>query len=117
MNKIAVGKHGEDLAKRYLVDHGYKVVESNYYTRYGEVDIIGQKDDVYSFIEVKTRTNEAYGSPGESVDIKKQKKIILTATKYLSDHDLHDREVRFDVIEVLIQNNRFKVNHIVNAFY
>ena len=103
-----LGVKGEKLAAKYLARHGYKIVAKNYKTPFCEVDIIAKRGDVLSFCEVKTRLSDAYGSPSEAVNRKKQTQY-LQAAKFFDGGDL---TVRFDIIEVY----KGEINHIENAF-
>lgn len=108
-----IGDFGEDIAFRYLQDKGYIIKDRNFSTRFGEIDIIAEKDDVLIFVEVKTRKNADYGRPAEFVDLRKQRRIIQSAYMYLNGED---KAVRFDVIEVLYRREKTYINHIENAF-
>ena len=82
-NKIK-GKYGEDIAVKYLIKNGYKIVERNYhFSRYGEIDIIALDKDTLCFIEVKTRTTEKFGTGFEAVNRTKLSKIYKCALSYL----------------------------------
>lgn len=116
-----LGKRGEEIAKEYLISKGYYIVQTNFRCKIGEIDIIARKDDYLIFVEVKTRINENYGKPVESISQHKVKKIIYTAKVYLSMKKQHDINVRFDVIEVMVDNNggveNRVIEHIENAFW
>ena len=71
-----IGNFGEDEAIRYLIKNKYKIIERNYSCKLGEIDIIAKDKDVLVFIEVKTRTNDKYGSPSLAVNYYKKRKII-----------------------------------------
>lgn len=119
-SKKAFGKFGEDTAAHYLTLRFYKILERNYRKRNAEVDIIAQKGKTLCFVEVKTRSNDKFGTPGEAVDFKKQQKIILGAQNYLAQTNWQG-EVRFDVAEVYARKTKFgfkthKINYIKNAF-
>ncbi len=105
------GKTGEDRAEEFLKNKGYEILERNYHSRYGEIDIIAKKNGCVVFIEVKTRKSTAYGRPCEFVTPKKMEKIIKTAMIYLKNQEV---EMRFDVIEVYTKN--WEIEHIENAF-
>lgn len=113
------GAIGEHKASLYLKNHGYKIVERNFYTKLGEIDIIAKKDGVVVFVEVKTRMQKIYGRPAEAVNRYKQKNIIKTAQVYMMKYN-SEIECRFDVIEVYLKKSVFgyqaKINHIENAF-
>ncbi|OOB77558.1 MAG: YraN family protein [Epulopiscium sp. Nuni2H_MBin001] len=106
----SVGKQYEQLAADYLCNCGYTILNLNYRTRFGEVDIIAQKDNCIIFVEVKYRANTKYGNPCEAVNYYKQKKLIATAQLYLCSGD--DRQCRFDIIEI----TGGTIRHLINAF-
>lgn len=114
-NNIAVGKKGEELAKQYLVSQGYNILNVNYKNHIGEIDIIAIKNEVISFIEVKTRTSLNYGYPYEAVNKKKQQKIIHTSMLYIKQRNIRDIQFSYDIIEVYLTRD-IKINHIDNAF-
>lgn len=115
MRNIEKGKLGEKIAKDFLINENYKIVELNYKNKIGEIDIIALDGNVLVFIEVKTRTNNAYGYPYEAVNYKKQNKIKNTSLMYLKYKKLNDIQLRYDIIEVYL-TKRDKINHIKNAF-
>lgn len=110
-----LGQHGENLAAEYLQRNGYQIVERNYRTRYGEVDIIcSQKGDLV-FVEVKTRRSTRFGSPEEAITYRKKEHIKKAALSYLKQADNSYRSIRFDVITIMIQPSPV-INHIQGAF-
>ena len=96
-----VGDFGEDFAVKILIESGYSIIERNYSTKYGEIDIIAMKDGVLHFIEVKTRTVMEYGYPSEAVTEEKQRRIRRVAEGYLSRRRTRWRNVSFDVFEIM----------------
>src|ERR1700727_2754712 len=98
------GRVGEDLAFRYLRDHGCTVVARNYFTRSGsgEIDIVAWHGRVLVFVEVKTRQNEAYGSPDRAVDAEKRQRVQLAARDYLRRVGVAQEQTRFDVVSVVL---------------
>ena len=110
------GKLGEDIALEFLTKKGYKLIERNYYSRFGEIDIIMKNDRYIIFVEVKLRKNNKYGTPAEFVTAKKQQKIIITAEDGLLKNKT-ELQPRFDVIEIYMpKDNKVSINHIENAF-
>lgn len=114
-NNIEKGKRGELIAKNYLLAKGYRILETNYRNKIGEIDIIAQDKDVLVFIEVKTRSNTNFGYPYEAVDIKKQRKIINCSYVYVKQFNLNNVQLRYDIIEVFLSPN-IQTNHIINSF-
>lgn len=86
MKKQESGKLGEQLACSALKKKGYKIIETNYRCRQGEIDIVARQKNCLIFIEVRTKTSNAYGSPEESITAQKQRRLISTAMDYLSSH-------------------------------
>ena len=95
-----VGTAGEEFAARILEDTGFNVIEKNYRTKVGEIDIIALKDGVMHFVEVKTRTEDDFGYPADAVDEAKQETIRRSAEIYLSRRRTVWRAVSLDVAEV-----------------
>ena len=114
-NNREKGAIGEEIAARYLLSQNYKIMDRNYRSNIGEIDIIAIKDDILIFIEVKTRTSVNYGYPYEAVNWKKQNKIIKTSLIYIKHKNMRNYQIRYDVIEVYLINGE-KINHIENAF-
>lgn len=113
---MKIGEIGENAACDYLKAHKYKILERNYRKPYGEIDIIAQKEDTVSFVEVKTRKNTKYGLPCEAVTKSKQQKLIQTAYAYIEERQT-EANYSFDIMEVFHVNGRVtSVHHIPNAF-
>ena len=114
--KKEIGYLGEELATKYLKEKNYEIIQRNFICRQGEIDIIAldktKKELV--FIEVKTRTNNKYGNPSESVNENKQKHIYRTAEYYTYKNKLDKMLIRFDIIEININISKktYKLNHI-----
>lgn len=112
------GKRGENLACRYLEKNNYTIIDRNFRCKQGEIDIIacdGKKKELVYF-EVKTRSTLKYGRPSEAVQKTKRKHIIAAAKYYYYKNKIHKIPVRFDVIEVFLNNSNYKINHIEQAF-
>ena len=107
-----LGQYGEEVAKRYIQLKGYKIIQSNFSCRQGEIDIIAYDDKEMVFIEVKTRSNLFYGYPVDAVNLTKQTHMYRVAKYYLHLKKLEKCFIRFDVIEVYIERGRARVNHI-----
>ena len=112
------GDFGEEVAASLMRKKGFSIVERNYRSRYGEIDIIASDEQYIIFVEVKTRSTSAFGTPSLWVDKSKQKKITKTAFIYLESNQ-SDLQPRFDVVEVICDNITGAVvhtEHIENAF-
>jgi putative endonuclease len=112
-----LGKHGEDLAALYLFRHGFQIVQRNFHLgAYGEIDIIAQKDNVLSFIEVKTQRHAKFGPPESWVDEKKRQQIGMIAEGYLAQNPVENLDCRFDVVTVDISGGEMKIEFLPDAF-
>lgn len=118
----AKGKAGEEAAARFLIEAGYRIIETNWRCRSGEIDIIAGINDMYIFVEVRSRTgSHQYGTALESVNYRKINQVRQTAAVYLQDRRLGNKQIRFDVIGVLLppvnwSDGPMEIEHIVNAF-
>lgn len=120
MKKSELGLRGETLAAEYLKEKGYNIVERNYRSGHLETDIICENDERVIFVEVKTRTpaSARFSRPSASVDSKKAARLIACAEAYIREKWLAGKmpkRVRIDVVEVLVDKNDVKINHIENA--
>ncbi len=117
MKKQAIGALGEDAAVNMYTENGYDVIDRNYRTRHGEIDIILRRGEMWVFAEVKTRKENAVVSAYEAVDIHKQQKIMKTAQIYMMKNSLGEPFMRFDVAEVIWSEDKSpKVTILENAF-
>ena len=116
MNKRRKGTAMEELAARYLVREGCELLERQYRSRFGEIDLILREGEELVFAEVKSRTSLAYGTPAEAVDAHKRARLRLTAEAYCEQHGIADVPMRFDVVEILEQNGKRFIRVLRNAF-
>lgn len=116
LNTRRIGNRGEDIALQYLSGLGYELVERNYRTRYGEIDLILRDSEALVFVEVKLRRGTEYGDPLESVTPHKQEQVRSVAEQYISDLESEFSELRFDVVGILVSNERPNVVHVKDAF-
>lgn len=101
MNHLDTGRRGEEAARSVLKKHGYKIVETNARVRHGEIDVVAKKRDCHVFVEVRTRTSRAFGTPEESITKRKRDKLVTCALDYVTAHrELHDRAWRIDVVAI-----------------
>lgn len=113
---LSRGKKGEDAATEFLRKKGYKILERNFRTQFGEVDLIAREDNVLVFIEVKTRQSTKYGMPEESVTPRKIASIIRTGQYYKLTHPDTPDLIRIDVIAVeLVRNSDVTIRHLKNV--
>jgi putative endonuclease len=114
---LARGRHGEDVAHRYLQARGYKIVARNFRTRNlsAEVDLVAWDGPQIVFVEVKSRETEEFGAPDRAVDLDKQRKILRAAAEYLHRVDLGWDVARFDVVNVVFGSEPM-VRHVEDAF-
>ncbi|WP_324823470.1 YraN family protein [Sinanaerobacter sp. ZZT-01] len=113
---MKLGKWGEETAASYLLKNGYRILDKNYTCRFGELDLIVQKEKQICFVEVKTRRSLQFGEPCESITKKKQKHIHKSIQVYLMNRKLNNYELRIDVIELLLLDKKIYLRHIKNAF-
>ncbi|WP_276620076.1 YraN family protein [Syntrophomonas wolfei] len=111
-----LGLWGEELAAQYLGKKGYKILERNFYTRYGELDLVCEKDDNIVFVEVKTRRSTRFGSPEEAITPRKMGNMKKAAILYLKSSPRFFPEISFDVVSILVEDGKSRINHIINAF-
>lgn len=111
-----LGKSGEATAVRYLKKNRYKILEVNYRNRLGEIDVIAEDNGTIAFIEVKTRTGEAFGSPKGAVTKKKQRNISMVALSWLKSKKKTGVKARFDVVSIISNKKLLTVELIKNAF-
>ncbi|MDE7158011.1 MAG: YraN family protein [Clostridiales bacterium] len=97
-NKV-LGRKGEKAAVKYLKKHGYKILETNYVTPFGEADIVAYKDGWYCFVEVKTRASDIYGLPAEAVTNSKRQRYRQIAKYFCSVHR-EELPCRFDIASI-----------------
>lgn len=115
---LTLGERGEQLAVRYLEAHGCTVLSRNWRCREGELDIICTDGGTLLICEVKTRSGLGFGAPAESISRTKIIRIRRAASKWLSEHRVrYERDVRFDVISVVIPHGEPpQLQHIPGAF-
>ena len=98
-----LGARGEQIAAAYLTDLGFRVIDRNWRCRQGELDIVARDGVALVFCEVKTRRGTGYGHPVEAVTAAKRKRLRLLAQRWLSAHEEHAPDLRFDVVGVLVR--------------
>lgn len=113
---IKRGAEGEQLAAALLEAKGYTILERNYRHRKSEIDLIVRQKNWLVFVEVKTRTSDAFGFPEEFVDAKQKRKILAGADYYQYITDWKGN-VRYDIVAVNLEEGEPLIHHIEDAFY
>jgi putative endonuclease len=99
-SKIALGRWGEDLAAAHYERLGYEILDRNWRSSTGELDLVVRQNQIIVFSEVKTRRTDRYGPPGAAVGSAKQRRIRLLALEWLHAHDRQRNGIRFDVVAI-----------------
>ena len=110
------GKKGEIDAVRYLKKNGYRIIEKNYRTRLGEIDIIAKDGKTIVFVEVKARRSIRYGHPKWAITPTKKRNMSMVALHYLKSTRQNKAKARFDVITIHPEENSMRIELIKNAF-
>jgi putative endonuclease len=100
INRKKLGALGERIAKEHIEKLGYRIIETNFRCREGEIDIIAQEGEQLVFVEVRTRRGLDFGSPEESITVSKRQKLIEVAYAYLQSHEVLSPSWRIDVVAV-----------------
>ncbi|MCX5782712.1 MAG: YraN family protein [Elusimicrobia bacterium] len=111
---IALGKAAETEGAKYLQEAGYKIIDRNYSSPFGEIDVIAKEKNDIVFVEIKFRSSIDFGRPGEFVNKNKQSKILKTAIHYLKRKNLTKSNIRFDVLALGPEINQIEL--IKSAF-
>lgn len=111
-----LGDRAEARVAEFLSERGYRVRHRNFLCRYGELDLVVEKDDTVCFVEVRMRSSAAWGDPAHTVSFSKQRKVVKAALHYLFQHDLQGKMIRFDVVSVIGSGPSAHLEHLPNAF-
>lgn len=114
--RIALGRFGEELAKKRLRELGYSILETNYRCPLGEIDLVARDGDVLVFVEIKTRKIRSLGEVKEAVHKRKQGKLSKVALAYLKSKNLWGSKARFDVVAVGVGEGKKEIEIIKDAF-
>ena len=115
-NRQKLGQTGESLAAWYLKKNGYNIIEQNYRTPLGEIDIIAREKKIIVFVEVKSRRSNRFGNPKWAVTPQKQRKISRVALQYLKSTRQMNISARFDVVAVSSNRDEPRIEIVKNAF-
>lgn len=110
-----LGQKGEEIAERFLLQKGYTILAKNWRYKKLEVDIIALKDNLLVSVEVKTRTTDFVENLGEIVTRKKQRFVIEATNAYMEENNI-EKEARFDIIFIVMNNGKFSLEHVEEAY-
>jgi len=115
--KIKIGKFGQDLSAEFLQKRGCQIIDHNFYTRLGEIDLIARDKNQLVFVEVKTRLGHNFGLPEEALNSDKAKKMKEAASEYLMQNNINSDNYRFDLIAVEInkRDKKAQIRHYKNV--
>ncbi|MDI6731515.1 MAG: YraN family protein [Candidatus Margulisbacteria bacterium] len=112
-----LGIKGEDAAEIYLKQHGFEIIERNFHSQQGEIDIIARDKDFLVFVEIKNYSFRSYGPPAGAVRKSKRQSIIYTARYYLYKNRVKNTNCRFDVLTIYKNSSGARaIEHYRNAF-
>ena len=111
----SLGRRGEELAAGYLEKKGYRILQRNYRSGAGEMDIVAQDGDCLVFVEVRTRSTKEYGTPEESITPSKAQRLIEVAQGYLQEQGDSAREWRIDLVAIDWSGDSYRLQHMANA--
>lgn len=115
-NPDDLGKKGEEIARNYLIDKGYRILAKNWYYDHREIDIIARQADEIVIVEVKTREGDYFEEPWEAVSTRKIRNLVEAAEGWLIQEQI-DLETRFDVISIIFsKDGTYEVTHFQDAF-
>ena len=114
-SNVTVGKIGEEIARDYLQKKGYKILEQNYRTKFGEIDLVAKDGKELVFVEVRTKTGEDFGTPEESLNYRKLQKIWLNARAYAAIHKWQG-PCRIDAVCIVLRQAEHKVPERVDHY-
>ena len=115
-DRRATGRAAEAAAEAWLVSQGFEVLARNHATRRGEVDLVCREGEVICFVEVRSRTGEAQGSPLETISPAKARKVVAAATDWAWQHGRLDAALRFDVVAVVLGEGAPRFELVRGAF-
>ena len=112
----AFGELGERIAERWLRRSGWRIIQRRFRTGHRDIDLVAERDGTVAFVEVKARKGSRFGQPVEAVNWRKQKELTRSARVWIDRHGRPFEAYRFDVIGVLVADERVRVRHVENAF-
>ncbi len=112
----ALGETGERIAERWLVRHGWRILQRRFRSGHRDIDLIAEREGTIVFVEVKARSGNRFGDPVEAVGWRKQREMARSAAVWIDRHGRPGETYRFDVVGVLLQGERVRVRHVRGAF-
>lgn len=116
LNNIDKGNLGENVATAYLLQNGYTIIARNWRHKHWEIDIVAHKNNTLHIIEVKTRTNNKFGNPEESIGVKKMNHLKNAAEAYLLQQEQFIK-IQFDVIAIQMKSNLVEELFLIEDVY
>ncbi len=114
--KQFLGRYGEERAADYLKDLGYEIVERNWRSRIGEIDLIANENGRIVFVEVKTRSGSDFGHPFEAITLEKVARMRRLAADWCAVKQVSGIKVRLDAIAVLVNGGKVSIEHLKQVF-
>lgn len=113
---LRTGYLGESIARNYLEERGYKIIDQNYKNKYAEIDLIAQDGDGLVFVEVKTRTGEQFGMPEQSINRDKMQRLIRNAHAYMAMKNHNKINYRIDAVCIVLDKDKEikRIDHYQN---
>jgi len=111
------GAWGEEIAVRFLLENGYKILMRNYRAMRGEIDIIAKEENCVVFVEVKTGNSKKFGPPEQNITRNKQRQLYKIANCFIAENSKLEVDYRFDAIIIDGSRERYEIRHYPNAFY
>lgn len=115
-DRAGLGLQGERAAEKFLRKLGYKIVTRNYRCAAGEIDLVALDGAIIVFVEVKTRTGSQHADPQDAVNPDKQRHIQRAAQFFLRQTHSEERDYRFDIIAIVVDDTGLHLEHLVEAF-
>ncbi|MDD2420997.1 MAG: YraN family protein [Heliobacteriaceae bacterium] len=113
MKRILLGRWGEQVARDYLLSKGWRLIEQNYRCPLGELDLIMWDGRWLVFVEVRTRTSDRWGRGEETIDFRKQKRLLRVASHFLAGYRGRPGDLRFDLVSILKQGEgSYELTHL-----
>ncbi len=116
LDRRRFGDQGEEATVHFLETQGYAIRHRNFRCRYGELDVVAEKDGTLCFVEVRSRSSAIWGDPSYTVSWPKQRRVVKAALHYLLAYGMMGKMIRFDVVSVVGRGRDAAVEHFPNAF-